>query len=185
MRGGKRLRQRREGIGMMPTGSARPRQREPYPAETNQPHVETEGMWRATGVSRLPLVLGAATGILLCALALAVLFVVNSHAASPDATGQTLCADVGAQNYDAVYELLAPPLQNLGSATQFGASQRELDALSGKVTSCAVTVLSADSTQASLRLTITRQRTGASQAAVHLQLLSGAWKVDAYDTSLV
>ena len=153
--------------------------------ETHEAQAEAESARRTFGLSRVPLVLGAATGILLCGLALAVLFVVNSHAASPEATGQTLCADLQAQNYDAVYELLARPLQNLGSATQFDASQRELDALSGKVASCTVTVQLADSAQASLRLTITRQQSGLSQAAVHMQFLGGVWEVDAYDTSVV
>lgn len=129
--------------------------------------------------------MGAATGILLCALALAVLFAVNSHTASPEAAGQSLCADLQAQNYDAVYNLLAPSLQSAGNATQFAASQRELDALSGKVVSCTATVQQAGSTQASLRLDITRQQTGAAQATVHMQILDGAWRVDAYDTSVV
>lgn len=137
------------------------------------------------GGSRLPLALGAATGILLCALALAVLFVINSHSASPEVAGQSLCADLQAQNYDAVYNLLAPPLQSMGTSAQFGASQRELDALSGKVVSCSVAVQQADSAQASLRLTIARQQTGTARATVHMQLLNGVWKVDAYDTSVV
>lgn len=170
----------------MPQGSARPRQHEPLPPETRTPVAERgSAPQRAAGVSRLPIVLGAATGILLCVLVLVVLFAANSRAASPETAGQALCADLQAQNYDAVYDLLAPPLQNLGNAAQFSASQRELDALSGKVASCTVTVQHVDAAQASLLLTITRERTGAAQASVHMQFLGGAWKVDTYDTSVV
>ena len=168
----------------MPPGSARPQRRASRPNDRQAPAGEAER--QAVGSSRLPLVLGAATGMLLCALALVVLFIVSSRAAaSPQAMGQSLCADLQAQNYDAFYALLTPPLQSAGTGTQFGASQRELDTLSGKVVSCAVTVQHADSAQASLQLTITRQRTGMAQASVHAQLLDGAWRVDAYDTSVV
>ncbi|HLZ24197.1 MAG TPA: hypothetical protein VKQ30_18950, partial [Ktedonobacterales bacterium] len=159
---------------MLP-GFARPRQRDQHAAGTSAPDIAMEQS--ATRGSRLPLVLGAATGILLCAVVLAVLFVVSSRATSPAATGQALCADLQAQNYDAIYNLLAPSLQGVGSATQFDASQRELDALSGKVMSCTVTVQQADSTQASLWLTIARQQTGTVRAAVRMQLLDGVWRV--------
>lgn len=136
-------------------------------------------------VSRLPLVLGAASGILLCALALAILFLVNGQPVSPRTTGQALCADLEAQNYDAAYSLLAPGPRGAGTSAQFAASQRELDALNGKVVSCTATIQHADSAQASLLLTVTRQRTGTAQGSVHLQLLDGTWKVDAYDTATI
>jgi hypothetical protein len=130
--------------------------------------------------------LGAATGILLCAVALAALFLFNAHGgASPEAAGQALCADLQAQNYDAVYSVLAPPLQGAGTSAQFAASQRELDALSGKVVSCTATVQQSDGSQASLQLTITRQQAGTAHAKVHMELLDDAWKVDSYDTSTV
>ncbi|MGH2515745.1 MAG: hypothetical protein ACRDHP_08825, partial [Ktedonobacterales bacterium] len=59
------------------------------------------------------------------------------------------------------------------------------DALSGKVTSCAIAVRQADGAQASLTLTLTRQQAGIAQASVQMQLLNGAWRVDAYDTAVV
>lgn len=135
--------------------------------------------------SRLPLMLGAATGIVICAVALAVLFVLNGRAASPNATGQALCADLQAQHYDAAYDLLAPSLRSAGTAAQFSSSQRELDALRGIVVSCTTTVQQTDATQATLQLNVVRQRSGTAQGIVHVQLVDGVWKVDAYDTSVI
>lgn len=134
---------------------------------------------------RSPLVLGAATGIVICVVVLAVLSGLSGRAASPEVTGQALCADLQAQRYDAAYDLLAPSLRSTGTAAQFTASQRELDTLRGKVVSCTAAIQQSDGAQATLRLTVARQQSGSAQGIVHVQLVDGAWKVDAYDTSII
>ena len=136
-------------------------------------------------LTRSPLVLGAATGIMICVVALAVLYVLSGRAASPEVTGQALCADLQAQRYDAAYDLLAPSLRSTGTAAQFTASQRELDTLRGKVVSCTAAIQQSDGAQATLRLTVARQQSSTAQGIVHLRLVDGVWKVDAYDPAVV
>lgn len=133
----------------------------------------------------LAVVLGALTGLVICGIAFGVLYLINGRSVSPDSAAQSLCADLQAQNYTAAYDLLAPPLQHEGTAQQFTLSQRQLDIQNGKVVACVYTVSSADSAQATLSMTVTREHTGTSAGVVHFQYLGGVWKVASYDTSVI
>ena len=151
----------------------------PQPPET-APAPRPRGRWGG-----LAIVLGALTGVVLCAVAFGVLNVVNGRSVSPDGAAQALCADLQSQQYKAAYQLLAPPLQNEGTAQQFALSQQQLDGISGKVSACVYTITSADSAQASLTLTVTRAHTGTVSGAVHFQYLDNVWRVDTYDTAVI
>lgn len=133
----------------------------------------------------LAVLLGAVTGILICGIGFGALYLANGRTTPPDGAAQSLCADLQSQNYTAAYELLAPQIQHEGTAQQFTLSQRQLDIQDGKVVACIFTVSSADSAQASIRMTVTRERTGATAGAVHFQYLGSAWKMDSYDTSVI
>lgn len=137
--------------------------------------------------SYLGVFLGAVTGIALCALALGVLVLTHgqAQAPAPDATGQAICADLAAQKYTDLYGLLDGNLQGAGTADQFALSQEQLDAMAGKVTACSSRIASQQGGQATLALTVTRGGTAGSQGAVRLIVVNGAWKIDAYDTSVI
>ncbi|MGZ3640501.1 MAG: hypothetical protein ACXVCX_21940 [Ktedonobacterales bacterium] len=148
-----------------------------------QPNT-TQPLWR-----RLPIILGAASGIGLCLIVLLLSFLLT-HAQptppDPTPTARTLCADLQAHDYTATYALLSTRLRAQGTATQFAASQRRLDIERGQVTSCAPTIQHADAAQAAVSLTLTRGTATTTQAAsVTLINESGSWKVDAYDPALI
>ncbi len=140
-------------------------------------------LWR-----RLPIILGAATGLGLCGVVLMLSFLLT-HAQptppDPTPTARTLCADLQTHDYAGAYTLLSTRLRAEGTATQFAASQRRLDIQSGKVTSCTPTIQHADAAQATVTLTLTRGATAAQTASVTLINESGTWKVDAYDPALI
>lgn len=133
----------------------------------------------------LPIVLGAATGLAVCILALALLLLLNGRTTDPRTTAQALCADLQSQDYQSMYDALSPRMQALGTQTQFAASQQQLDALRGTVTGCVYDVQTADSTQANVTLSITRARAPRTQAVVHFLYIGDAWKVDTYDATVV
>lgn len=143
----------------------------------------TPPVWR-----RLPIVLGTATGIGLCAIVLMLSFLLT-HAQptppDPTPTARTLCADLQAHDYAAAYTLLSTRLRAEGTPTQFAASQRRLDIQRGQVTSCTPTIQRSDAAQATVSLTLTRGATAAQTASVTLINESGSWKVDAYDPALI
>ena len=139
-------------------------------------------VWR-----RLPIILGAASGIGLCAIVLALSFIFT-HAQptppDPTPTARALCADLQSQDYAATYTLLSARLRAEGTASQFAASQRRLDIQRGPVTSCAPTIQHADVAQAAVSLTLTRGA-AAQTASVTLIYEAGAWAIDTYDPALV
>ncbi len=130
--------------------------------------------------------LGAATGSVLCALAMVAALVLGGrHATAPNATAQALCADLQAQGYAHVYTVLSPQLQAEGTQEQFVASQAQLDTLKGKVTACSYVVQQADNSQATLALHLTRARTPGMSGTVRLVYLSGTWRIADYDGSAI
>jgi hypothetical protein len=133
----------------------------------------------------LPVVLGAAAGLAVCILVLALLLLLNGRTTNPRTTAQALCADLQSQDYQSMYDVLSPRMQVLGTQAQFAASQQQLDALRGPVTGCLYDVQSADSTQANVTLTVTRARAPQTQAVVHFLYIGDAWKVDTYDASVI
>lgn len=134
--------------------------------------------------NRLALALGAATGLVLCLLALAVVLIVNGRSSAPDAAAQSLCADLSAQDYASMYTMLVPKLQAEGTQAQFAASQKELDTIRGKVAACSYTTNQADGSQAAMTFQLTRH-SGSSRGYVHFIYVNGTWKVDNYDTNTI
>lgn len=134
---------------------------------------------------RMAVVLGAATGLVLCAVALGAFLLFGGQGAAPQGTAQAVCADLEAQDYNGLYATLSAHLQTEGTQNQFAASQQYLDAQGGKVTNCSYAVQHADGAQAAITLTITRARVGASPGMIHLLYQNASWRVDAYDDTLI
>jgi len=135
-----------------------------------------------------PILLGLVAGIALVAVALGALIIFTPRVAqppAPSATTQQLCADLTTQRYADAYALLSPRLQAQGSEAQFVASQRELDALQGDVTTCSAAIVNVAGASASAALQVTRAHAKAASAAVTLTVVGSAWRVDAYDTSVI
>ncbi len=148
--------------------------------------VRTGGVeHRKLANSRLPLALGAAAGLVVCALGIAAIMLFSGQSPDPRPVAQSLCDDLQSQAYHNMYAELAPRLQSVGTEAQFIASQQELDALEGKVTACAYTVQSANGQQASLVLSVVRVRAAEKSGAVRLARVGDAWKVDSYDAGTV
>jgi hypothetical protein len=144
------------------------------------------GIERRTSLLRrqLGVLLGAAAGLVACAILFAVLSLGSGpRAAPPDATARALCTDLTAQRYDDLYDRLAPALQSAGTAQQFAASQRQLDTLRGTATACSYAVVSASDTSAMVRFSLTRDHAAPATADVALGYADGAWRVEHYDAS--
>lgn len=140
-------------------------------------------IWR-----RLPIILGAAAGIGLCAIVIGLSFLfTHAQPTPPDPTpvARSLCVDLQTQDYAATYTLLSARLRAEGTASQFAASQRRLDIQRGQITSCTPTIQHADAAQAVVSLTLTRGAAVAQTASVTLIYEAGKWVVDAYDPALV
>jgi hypothetical protein len=101
------------------------------------------------------------------------------------------CADVRGQQYAALYALLAATPRTQENATQFGQVAALLDMLEGKAVTCAQANGSGayqyrlGSSSASVAVTLTRQRQGTLHGDLHLVSERGAWKIAAFDTSLL
>jgi hypothetical protein len=133
---------------------------------------------------QLGVVLGAAVGVVICAILFAVLSLSSGpQPAPPDATARTLCTDLTAQRYDDLYGRLAPALQSAGTPQQFAASQRQLDTLRGTATACTYAGVGASDTSATLSFGLTRDHTAPTTAVVTLSYSDGAWRIDSYDAS--
>lgn len=140
-----------------------------------------------TGWSRwLPVLLGTGVGLVLCVGALLVARLLSpASMPAPKALETSLCADLAEQRYDALYRLLSPTLVSQGSVQQFTATQRELDALHGKVTDCGVASEQIAGSSAQIDLRLTREQVGTATAKVTLVAVDGAWRILAYDTERV
>ncbi len=155
-------------------------------ASSSLERVEKPSLFRR----RLPLLLGAVTGLVICLVGMFVLLALNGHTPSvpaPDATANGVCDDLRTANYTALYDALAPALQQQGANAQaeFVASQRQLDIASGKVVSCAYQVQHADSAQATVTYTIARGSAPAQTGQITFNFLDGSWRIASYDTSLI
>ena len=163
------------------------------PAQQAQGRVEVAGSRQEKPSlfrRRLPLLLGAATGLVICVVGLFVLLALNGRTPpvpAPDATANAICADLRSADYTALYNALAPALQQQGANAQmeFVASQRQLDIASGKVASCAYQVQRADSAQATVSYTIARGSAPAQSGQIVFSYLDGSWRIASYDTSLI
>lgn len=146
--------------------------------------AETARLGAAPGSPRrwLPIALGIATGLALCALAYLALNFINQPAPDPTPTARAICADLTTQRYDSLYSLLSPDLQAQGSEAQFSASQRELDRLLGPAHTCVASSSSASG--ATMDITLTVQRTQAAAAHVALVQVSGGWRIASYDQTV-
>ncbi len=178
---GRRATRRGEGDESGHTVSRRA-MRPPAAPQAN-PANRTLPVWR-----RLPVILGAATGVGLCGiLLLASFLLVHLRPAPPDPTpvARSLCAHLQTQDYPATYALLSNRLRAEGTVTQFSASQRRLDIERGPVTSCTPTIQHTDAAQTAISLTLTRGAAAPQAASVTLIYESGTWAIDAYDPALV
>jgi hypothetical protein len=133
----------------------------------------------------LPALLGAVAGIALCAAGLGLASALSPRAPAPDGTARALCDALTTQNYAAVYGSLSPYQKAQGTAAQFAASQRELDAVRGKITTCAYQIASNDDRTAQVTFTLTRARAGTLSASARLLLVNGAWRVDTFTDAVV
>jgi hypothetical protein len=156
--------------------SAQPRQR--GPAGASQSFLRRQ----------LGVVLGAVAGV---ALSVAALLVLSAIRASPTVpapdttTARALCADLQSRHYAALYTLLTPDLQAAGTASQFVASQQELDIASGRVTTCAYHVQRVASDEADLVVTVQRGEGAPSTSDVILHYIGSAWRIGSYDSSRI
>lgn len=134
--------------------------------------------------SALPVLLGVAAGLAICALVYFALTLRAGPAPDPTPTARAICADLTTQQYDSLYTLLSPDLQSQGTEAQFVASQRELDSLLGSTRTCRVTVLSNTGSAATISLTLQRGQTAAKGAQVALALAQGNWRIASYDQNI-
>lgn len=136
----------------------------------------------------LPLLLGAATGLLVGALGFAILL--HAHPASAPTAGpatiaRALCADLSAQRYADIYNSLAASEQAQGTQAQFVASQQQLDALLGRVTRCTIGASQTTAASAAITLSVARGSGGGAPGEIRLGVQGGAWRVVSYDTSII
>ncbi len=135
---------------------------------------------------RAPIVLGTITGLVVCALAFAVLQLTAAQAPAPIDRATTLCTQLKAQRYAEIYSTLSARLRAEGTAAQFAASQEQLDVLYGKVTACSANANATQpSGQPSLTLSVTRERQGTRAGSITLVYEDNTWKIDSYDSSVV
>ncbi|MGH2487650.1 MAG: hypothetical protein ACRDHE_16735 [Ktedonobacterales bacterium] len=134
---------------------------------------------------RLPIVLGAATGVLVCAVVLAAVLLLGRRASPPDTAAQALCTALQTQDYAATYNDLSGALQEQGTQAQFIASQRELDIVSGSARVCGYSVQHNDGTVATVLFTITRQTSGARQATARFVHDGDTWRLGYYDATVI
>ncbi len=177
---GRRATRRGAGEGDQSGLTASRRAMRPPAAPQSNP---TLPVWR-----RLPVILGAATGVGLCGLLLLASFLlVHLRPAPPDPApvARSLCAHLQTQDYPATYALLSARLRAEGTVTQFSASQRRLDIERGTVISCTPTIQHADAAQAAVSLTLVRGTAAPQTASVTLIYESGTWKADDYDPALI
>jgi hypothetical protein len=138
----------------------------------------------------LPWLLGALTGLAVCILGLLVLVAIQRQSPplpSPAGAAAAICTDLRATDYASLYQALSPALQLQGanSETEFTASQRQLDIMSGQVTGCSYRMQQPGGTQAKVTYLIARGSKSAQPAQVVLAYIDGAWRIQQYDTSLV
>lgn len=140
---------------------------------------KTARRWRR--LIATPVLLGALAGLALCGLGYLALNLLSSHQPDVQPTTRAICADLTTQRYDQLYTLLDPALQAQGTEAQFAASQRELDQLQGRVTTCAPDAATISGANASVTFSLTRA--GSPQPiAAQASLTSGgsSWLIAAY-----
>jgi hypothetical protein len=125
-----------------------------------------------------------------CILGLLVLVVIQRQSApapSPSGAAAAICTDLRAADYTSLYQALSPALQLQGanSESEFTASQRQLDIISGQVSDCSYQIQQPSGTQANVTYLIARGSKSAQPARVVLAYQDGTWRIQQYDTSLV
>jgi hypothetical protein len=133
--------------------------------------------------------LGALAGLVVCMVGLLVLFVIQrpEPLTSPAGAAGAVCSDLRAADYTSLYQALSPALQLQGtnSETEFTASQKQLDIVSGRVVGCSYRLQQPSGAQATVTYLIVRGSKPAQPAQVVLAYVDGAWRIQDYDTSLV
>lgn len=127
----------------------------------------------------MPVLTGALAGLILCGLGYLALHALSPRQPDVAPTLRAVCADLTAQRYDHLYTLLDPKLRADGTQAQFIASQRQVDALLGRATTCAAGTPSATGSSVSVAFTLTRgAQTPPAQAALVSE--SGSWRIVSY-----
>lgn len=160
------------------------------PGESDTPETEQARASDARGrasrlAARLPIILGAATGVLLCGIALAAVLLLGHRSTPPDAAAQSLCASLQSRDYAATYMSLSTAFRQQGTQEQFVDSQRELDILNGPTHACGYTIVHTDGAVANVQFTITRDISGTRVALARFILEGGVWRLDSYDASVI
>ena len=140
---------------------------------------------RGRGRSLAPLTLGALAGVVACVLLVGVLYALRGQTPSPRPVAETVCTDLSTQRYGALYELLSPSQQTLGTRAQFVVSQQDLDILHGKVVSCSVGAISSGANPAIVQLSVRRANSGQGTGKLTLVLVGQNWRVDAYTSTII
>jgi hypothetical protein len=134
---------------------------------------------------RLPIVLGAATGILVCGVVLAAILLLGSRPSPPDPAAQALCGALQSQDYGTTYTNMSSTLKQQGTQQQFVASQRELDIVSGAARSCGYAIEHNDGSVATVQFTVTREKSGTQRATARFIHDGAVWRLDYYDPSVI
>ena len=157
-----------------------------YPAD---PHGKTrvsakEKLPARLGARLLPSVLGGITGLAICVVILFVWRASSPRPAPLQPVAATVCTDLQHRDYGTLFTLLAPQLQQEGTQAQFAASQRQLDILRGPVTSCSFHA-NTQGNQATVTYHIQRKDGASKDGVTQFQMVSGVWRITAYDSSIV
>ena len=138
-----------------------------------------------TRLRQYPVVLGAAAGALCCVLALAVSLLLKGSPPTARSYADTVCTDLKSRRYDLLYSLLTPSLQSLGNASQFSASQQQLDALRGTTTNCSVSTVQSGPSQTVVTLTVARERMAEVSTQIILVPAQNGWALEQFDSRVV
>jgi VCBS repeat-containing protein len=123
--------------------------------------------------------------VVLCSVVLLLVYTLNKAPSVPPVPAAALCTQLKSQDYADMYTGLSPRLQAEGTQAQFAASQEQLDVQNGKTTTCSVTVQRADPAQATVSVALNRERGGATTVQVQYITVSGVWRLDSYDSSVI
>lgn len=130
------------------------------------------------------LLIAALLGLAL-ALAVVAVLVFTSRTGSASVASQQFCDALVRHDYPSAYSQLSQALRQEGTASQFAASQEELDRLDGSASSCRFSAPQVQADHATFTLTLTRSRSGTVSGALGLVREQGAWRVDSYDSNVI
>jgi hypothetical protein len=147
--------------------------------------IDADQQPESRGPARAQIVLLAALGGVVLAVALAAFLVFGSQTGTASVAAQHFCDAIVAQDYATAYADLSQTLQQEGTEAQFAASQQDLDRMRGRATACTFTNAHIATATASFTLLVTRSGTGRAGGTAHLVFERGMWKVADYDSNVI